>query len=752
MFVRSTTSVCSVSGTSRWRTLACTTPLAVLVDLDGTLIGFAESPEQAVLDTEAIDLLVSLGNAGVQVVVVSGRPSAAIDAMRDLVPGAWWVAEHGSWRWNGETCARPATASAVLDDLAATLQRLPAPPGTLVERKSQSLCLHWRRVHAADRAPLIEATEVAFDEWLEEHPSFERLLGVEMLEVRERSAHKGLAVEWVRQQIKDVKLIALGDDVTDEDMFAELDDGDAVVAVGYRCKQHRADAVMDGPHEVRAFLRWIVGARAGRDESLPFTPMTQVTGRGRHPLVVISNRTPTNDNGRAREVGGLVSALEPALRGERGVWLGWSGQERSGEKRIAVDPIAQPARATFDLPTAVREQFYSGFCNSALWPLFHGFPTRVRYQDGDWDAYVRANDLYARHALQLAERGATIWVHDYHLLLAARSLRRQGHQGPIGLFLHVPFPAPDLFETIPWGAELLDAMLDFDLVGFQTERWSAHFTAAARAAGHVTEQDSVDCGDRVTEVGVFPATIDLGPFQTMARELPEVSGLRETLGERRLILAVDRLDYSKGVPERLAAFERMLERWPEWRRQVVLVQISVPSRADIPEYAELRRTVEQMVGRINGRFGDTDWVPVRYLYRSYSQQVLAQLYRLADVALVTPLRDGMNLVAKEFVAAQDPGRPGVLVLSQYAGAADSMAAAIITNPFHPEGLAVDLDRALRMPTTERVERQLSLDAALKQAGTPAAWAKRFLDQLGRRRFRIDSQSRRAHELDAESSS
>jgi trehalose 6-phosphate synthase len=197
---------------------------------------------------------------------------------------------------------------------------------------------------------------------------------------------------------------------------------------------------------------------------------------------------------------------------------------------------------------------------------------------------------------------------------------------------------------------------------------------------------------------------------------------------------VDRLDYSKGIPERLDAYERMLERFPEWRRRVAFLQISVPSRAEIPDYAELRQRVEQLVGRINGRFGDTDWVPVRYLYRSYDQSVLAQLYRLADVALVTPLRDGMNLVAKEFVAAQEPARPGVLVLSQYAGAAETLASALITNPFHPEGLAADIDHALRMPPTERLHRHRSLLAALDREGDAKTWANRFLDRLAPHRL------------------
>jgi trehalose 6-phosphate synthase len=228
---------------------------------------------------------------------------------------------------------------------------------------------------------------------------------------------------------------------------------------------------------------------------------------------------------------------------------------------------------------------------------------------------------------------------------------------------------------------------------------------------------------------VFPIGIDAAPFREDAAESADVAGLRIALGDRRLVLGVDRLDYSKGVPERLLAYECLLERWPEYRRRIAFVQVSVPSRAEIPEYAEIRARVESLVGRINGRFGEADWVPVRYLYRSFSQQVLAQLYRLADVALVTPLRDGMNLVAKEFVVAQDPARPGVLVLSQFAGAAEQLAAAVLANPYHPNGLAADLDYALRMPLTERIPRHRMLSAAIERGGDATTWATTFLDRL-----------------------
>jgi len=360
-----------------------------------------------------------------------------------------------------------------------------------------------------------------------------------------------------------------------------------------------------------------------------------------------------------------------------------------------------------------------------LWPLFHGFPQRVRCDDGAWSAYVQVNERFARHAMDLTWRTATVWVHDYHLLLVSRALRFLGHQGRIGLFLHTPFPSPELMLSIPWGPELVGAMCEFDTIGFQTEQALRNFVAAAHGMSR---------GARIPSVGVFPATIDPQVFREPSEEAKDVGGLRMALGTRKLILGVDRLDYSKGIPERLGAYERLLDRFPEWRRRVVFLQVSVPTREEISDYAELRERVEGMVGRINGCYGDTDWVPVRYLYRSYEQRVPPQLYPLADVALVTPLRDGMNLVAKEFIAAQLPEKPGALVLSQYAGAAETLVNAVITNPFYPEGMAADIDRALRMPTRERVQRHAMMLAALEAEGDAKRWATRFLDLLAPRRL------------------
>ncbi|MGE5185591.1 MAG: trehalose-6-phosphate synthase, partial [Acidobacteriota bacterium] len=559
--------------------------------------------------------------------------------------------------------------------------------------------------------------------------------GVEVFEVRHRSVTKANAVRWVRERIPGARLVAVGDDITDEEMFAALDDDDLAIAVGtQRDRVTHARAWVSGPDAVRELLWWMLEVRGARAPArpppglhpVPVRRLSTDRGSGGAELVVISNRTPNvHAEGRPRQVGGLVSALEPALRSCDGVWLGWSGSVGDDPVTLKVHPHGRPPRATFDLTPGLRDHYYSGFCSAALWPLLHAFPSRARFSDEQWDAYVEANAVYARFAATLARPTATVWVHDYHLLLVASRLRALGHRGPIGLFLHVPFPPRDIFEMLPWCDQVLDALRGFDLVGFHTDDWADNFQTCARARDRRGGDRS-----RWPLVSVLPIGVDPSDFLVTAEDPDdEVRQLRDVLGDRKLILGVDRLDYSKGIPERLDAFERLLDRRPEWRGAVTLVQISVPSRIEVPDYVELRQRVENMVGRINGQYGHAGWVPVRYLYRSYAQRVLAQLYRAADVALVTPLRDGLNLVAKEFIAAQDPADPGVLVLSRFAGAAVELTEAILTNPYHADGLAADLDRALQMPLAERAQRHRALAASLA-ALAPPRWAASFLEHLG----------------------
>jgi len=716
---------------AHWRELATHPSLALLLDVDGTLVGFASMPEEAVLDEDTVRAIRHVIDIGVHVAIVSGRPRSALEPLVErLQRKIWWYAEHGAWHHDGTSWIGPEATGGELDDLTATLSACSSVPGARIERKTLSVCLHWRSVDADDRSSMIAAAELACDEWMEAHLDYERLPGIDSLEVRRRSVSKGIAVRGMRERLPDARMIAVGDDHTDEDMFAELDDRDMGITVGHHNRPSQAQAALANPIDVRTFLHWIVDCRAGATMvAPPIMPLVEIRARREYSLLVISNRTPAKNVGRQREVGGLVSALEPAIRERGGLWLGWSGQEREGKNPLSIDATTMPPLATFNLTRAWRDKFYAGFCNRVLWPLFHSFMMRVTYNDDDWAAYVAANDAYAQHAVELAKPDGTIWVHDYHLLLVARALRKRGHRGPIGLFLHIPFPPLELLEAMPWHRELLEAMLEFDLIGFHTERWASNFRQAVQGlAIQRIDATTVHRSGHATQIGVFPIPIETSPFTRRSAESADVAGLRDALGARRLLLGVDRLDYSKGIPERLAGFERLLERYPEWRGHVSYVQVSVPSRAEIPDYVELRNRVEMLVGRINGRFGEADWVPVRYLYRSYDQAVLAQLYRLAEVALVTPLRDGMNLVAKEFLASQDEDRPGVLVLSRFAGASEELVDAVLSNPFHPDGLASDIDRALRMPMPERQLRHTRLMRTIRSTD-PVGWSKSFLDAL-----------------------
>ncbi|MGH7162679.1 MAG: trehalose-6-phosphate synthase, partial [Planctomycetota bacterium] len=611
-----------------------------------------------------------------------------------------------------------------------------------------SVAFHFRNIEPEEHDAAVVEVENRIALWLADHPRFEELWGTEVVEVRPARMDKGSAVPWLRDRAgAGARLMALGDDVTDEDTFLQLAAEDESVLVSTeRGRATAARWLLDGPGDATGFLRWLLRVRRGEaDEAaeLPRRIERWTAARGgdspRCRLLVVSNRLPevrsASDppDGRRRGVGGLVSALEPVLRAREGVWLGWSGRTlaRAGATNFGLDDTAEPKLAWVDLPEELQRHYYDGFCNSALWPLLHSFGARVRVSERDWDAYRRANDAFAAAAEPLVGRDDTVWIHDYHLFLLGKGLRERGHRGPIGLFLHVPFPGPDLWFILPWAEELFDALLSLDLVGFQTP---AHVASFRQCAGEIPAafvgDDAIEYRGARTRVGAFPIGILPEGFQgpPSASAAQAVARLTRAIAPGRLILGVDRLDYTKGIPERLTAFARLLELHPEWRRKVSLVQISVPSREDVPAYAEQRDRVEQIVGRTNGQFGDADWVPIRYLYRSFGRGQLSALYRCAAVGYVTPLRDGMNLVAKEYVAAQDPEDPGVLLLSRFAGAAHELKDALITNPWHVDGLARDLDRALRMGLEERrMRHQRLLDVVSRT--TALTWAEDFLSAL-----------------------
>jgi alpha,alpha-trehalose-phosphate synthase [UDP-forming]/trehalose-phosphatase len=723
---------------AEWHQLASAAAVVTALDLDGTLVPFAPTPEEAKMspDTEAlIDALIA--TPGVTCGIVTGRPRELAQPIVDRFPNAFVAAEHGAWRyargaWEAALPSVPQLAE-IEAALAALAKRY---PGALVERKSCAVALHWRRVAPESQHAIATTAEVIVDEWLETQPQLERLPGVEALEVRHVAAHKGNALAWLRTHAPaGATVLAIGDDITDEDMFVALRDQDVGVLVAAQPRRTQATVRLPSTDAVHRFLRWMIDARTAReprgfDEAVPASFAR--TAAAVPQLIVVSNRLPSSPSGgRGREVGGLVSALVPALERSRGMWLGWSGAERDPGLKLRVDDGDPFSRAQFDYPPTWRERFYAGFCNRCLWPLLHGFVSNVHYVDDQWSCYVEANQAYAKMIAQVAGGTADVWVQDFHLFLVARELRRTGHRGRIGFYLHVPFPPLDIFETMPWASELVAAMLDYDRLGLQCQRWADNYLANVRGLlGSDAEARARD-RMRVIGIGIDPdrfaeaANVSRDPNDSLA--LSQLQ-LEASLGGRKLILGVDRLDYSKGIPERLEAFARLLERFPEWRNKVSFVQVSVPTRADVPEYGELRSRVEHLVGRINGTYGEADWTPVRYLYRSYDQATLARLYRTAAVGLVTPLRDGMNLVAKEYVAAQDPNDPGVLVLSRFCGAAEQLSLAVITNPFHADGLAADLDAALRMERPERITRHAQLRSVVWR-DTAAAWSDAFLKSL-----------------------
>jgi trehalose 6-phosphate synthase len=732
-----------------WLSLARHRPLGILSDLDGTLLPFAATPDAARPTPEIRNLVHDLASLpDVTLAIVSGRPREVLDQFFPLPRSVLLVAEHGGWRSGPAGWESMLSVDAdMIDSLASDLRSLHSKyPGAVLERKTWSLALHFRGVVEHEKMSLLVQASAAIDLWLAAHPDYEELFGAEVIEIRPRMARKANAVTWVKGLLgPGCRLLVVGDDVTDEDMFSATSDDDAAVLVGGEPgRLTAAQWRLETSDEVRAFYSWIISLRREGLEPAPSRRPSRVetlpdakAAGAKFDLLVLSNRLPdlrgaSSLPARKRNVGGLVSALAPALSARRGIWLGWSGRTRpeTTATEVGLDVVEGLALAWVDFPEEWHRHYYNGLCNSALWPLFHSFPGRLRFSHQDWHSYEQANEAFAAVAMKLVDQDATIWLHDYHVLLVAKYLRQGGHRGRIGLFQHIPFPGPDIFFLLPWAPEILDATLDLDLIGFHTRGSVDNFLrCVATLPGVTVETNRVTRGGRQLRVGAFPLGIIPGDFQEGdAAASDEIASLIAILGTKRIVLGVDRLDYTKGIPERINAFGAMLERFPEWRRRTCLVQVSVPSRADVPEYAEQRSRVEATVGRINGEYGEADWVPIRYLYRSYRRNQLAQLYRAADVGYVTPLRDGMNLVAKEYVAAQDPKKPGVLLLSRFAGAAEELQDALLTNPWDSEGTARDLDLALKMPPDERSRRHGKLLEVISKT-TALTWAEDFLGAL-----------------------
>jgi trehalose 6-phosphate synthase len=451
-------------------------------------------------------------------------------------------------------------------------------------------------------------------------------------------------------------------------------------------------------------------------------------------LVVISNRVPVPSDG-TPSAGGLATALDGLLARRGGLWFGWSGKVDAA----AADQEPQMVRrgeidyATIDLTRTEHDRYYNNFSNGVLWPLLHTLPELMNFNRRDAAAYAAVNQRFAHSVLPLLRPDDVIWIHDYHLMALPALLRAAGVRNAIGFFLHIPFCGPSVITQVPHAAELVGDLLSADLVGFQTHSDMAHFRASAcmlaGAAG--AGETAVRHDGHVTQLGVFPVEIEPREFAATAAasaRTQDCQRLCRSLGKQALILGVDRLDPTKGLLQRMAGYRRMLERHPEWHRRATLLQIAAVSRKEVAAYRDLRIALDRDAGGINSDFGEADWTPLRLVAKAGARTTIAGYMRTARVGLVTPVRDGMNLVAKEYVAAQDPAEPGVLILSEFAGAAHQLEAALMVNPHDADQMSDVLDQALRMELPERQERWQAMWQVL-QRSSPVLWGRSFLGAL-----------------------
>jgi trehalose 6-phosphate synthase len=450
-------------------------------------------------------------------------------------------------------------------------------------------------------------------------------------------------------------------------------------------------------------------------------------------LVCVSNRISLPRKSAAP--GGLAVGILSALKRTGGLWFGWGGETietEPGEPDIHIREGV--TYATIELRKAEFELYYNGYSNDVLWPLFHYFSKGMRYSNDQREAYENVNRVFAQKLLPLLQPRDLVWVHDYHLIPLGRRLRELGVQRPLGFFLHIPFPNIEMLRVLPCYAELLRDLTSYDVVGFQTHNDLRSFHSGIEhlfGAEALRPDGRIRIGDRTMRAEVFPIGIDVATVESEALEAISTDVVRrmtDSLMGRSLMMGVDRLDYSKGLVERFSAYQQFLETHPENLGRITYIQIAPLSRTDVRAYAEIRQALEQAAGRTNGRFADTDWTPIRYLNRNFPHATLMGFLRAARAGLVTPLRDGMNLVAKEFVAAQDPDDPGVLILSNLAGAARELSAALQVNPYDARGVSHAMQAALSMPLSERRERHADMMKVLRRNDI-AAWTRRFMEAL-----------------------
>jgi trehalose 6-phosphate synthase/phosphatase len=485
---------------------------------------------------------------------------------------------------------------------------------------------------------------------------------------------------------------------------------------------------MNGSNEVlgRMYLY-----RNGKGNGIAVTPIRR--------LIVMSNRAPIRIIREGRQerleptVGGVGTTFLRLLERNGGLWIAWSGGQKTPPPKLM--PPGEPRFKIVFAPLGEQDisEYYHGMCNRGLWPLMHFMTPKCHFSTHQWSRYVRVNQVFARIACDEAADGDMLWVQDFHLALVPHLVRQQRRELPIGIFWHVPFPPEQLMRILPWREEFLYGMLGADVIGFHTQSYATHFLNCCHRILHLDvchERGEVIVGSRAVHAAPFPLGIPADFFSNLAassRVAGRAQRIRRSLGTQVMVLGVDRLDYTKGILERLLGFERFLEQNPAWRRRVTLVLIAVPSRTKVSDYANLKRELDELVGHIVGRFSSDGWVPLRYLYTQFGAEELVAYYRAADVALLTPLRDGMNLVAKEFVASR-VADDGVLILSEFAGAAEELSEALLVNPYNADEIAERLRQAVEMDRAEQSVRMRTMRNKV-EANNLERWSERFLAEL-----------------------
>ncbi|WP_114750984.1 bifunctional alpha,alpha-trehalose-phosphate synthase (UDP-forming)/trehalose-phosphatase [Pleomorphovibrio marinus] len=455
--------------------------------------------------------------------------------------------------------------------------------------------------------------------------------------------------------------------------------------------------------------------------------------------IIVSNRLPVSLQHKFGKfefkpsAGGLATGLGSIYKEGDNIWIGWPGNdvEDPGQRQEVAEELQKLKMAPVFLSKEDVELYYEGFSNDTIWPAFHYFTQYINYHDEYYEAYKRVNRKFCDAILEKADPEDTIWVHDYQLLLLPMMLREALPKSTIAFFQHIPFPSYEIIRMLPWRREILEGMVGADLIGFHTYDDMRHFlSAVGRLLGLSNESGYIQADNRLVNVDSFPMGIDYGKFSkaaTSKKTLKNIKKFKEQLGDQKLLLTIDRLDYSKGIPQRIKAFDRLLEEHPDFHGKVSMIMVVVPSRAKVKTYQELKEEIDTLVGRINSRFSTLNWVPVHYFYRSFPFDELSAFYAMSDIALVTPLRDGMNLVCKEFVASKTD-KKGVLILSEMAGASKELVDALLVNPNNLEGMKDSIMQALTMPEEEQVQKIGTMQASLQKYDI-FQWVKVFMDRL-----------------------